>query len=138
VLERLRRALQGEAPRPTRAARALVHLRDAGAVEALIPMLEGVNTAIAEEALRALTARSLGRDPIAWAVWWAARRGRTRADWLFEALEDADRAVRIAGAEALRLIGAAPVRYFADAPQAERTEAARDWRRWFAEQGLTA
>jgi hypothetical protein len=115
-----------------------VQLRDGGAVEALIPMLEGVSSAAAEEALRELTARNLGRDPADWAVWWAAQRGRTRTDWLFAALEDPDRAVRIAGADALRLLGASPVRYFADAPEAERTEAARAWRSWFAEQGLTA
>jgi HEAT repeat protein len=140
VLERLRRALASEAPRPARAARALMALGDAGAVPALAALLDGApeGAAAAAEALEALTARRFGRDAHAWSAWWRAHRGAARADWLFEALRDPDREVRIAAAEALRAVGPSPVRYFADAPEAERERAAGEWRAWFEQSGLAA
>lgn len=140
VLERLRRALHGEPPRPAFAARALVALGDGGAVGPLIGMLEGAPATVsaAAEALEALTARRLGRDPVAWAAWWQAHRGRRRTEWLFEALADGDREVRIAAAEALRAVGPSPVRFFADAPEAERLRSAGEWREWFESHGLEA
>jgi len=140
VLERLRRALHGEAPRPALAAWALVRLGDGGAVGPLIGLLEGApsTVAAAAEALESLTARRLGRDPAAWSAWWQAHRGQRRTDWLFEALADADREVRIAAAEALRALGPSPVRFFADAPEPERRRSAGDWREWFESHGLEA
>jgi len=140
VLERLRRALHGEAPRPAFAARALVELGDGGAVGPLIALLEGApgTVAAAEEALEALTARRLGRDPSAWSAWWQAHRGQRRSDWLFEALADGDREVRIAAAEALRTLGPSPVRFFADAPEPERRRSAGEWREWLESHGLEA
>jgi hypothetical protein len=140
VLERLRRSLLGEPPRPAFAARALVRLRDAGAVPALIALLDGApaTSDAAADALEALTARSFGKDAALWSAWWTAHRGQGRADWLFEALADRDRAVRLAGAEALRALGPSPVRYFADAPEEERLRAAREWRAWFEGRGIEA
>jgi HEAT repeat protein len=140
VLERLRRSLLGEPPRPAFAARALVRLRDAGAVPALALLLDGApaSAEAAADALEALTARTFGRDVAAWEDWWRAHRSQSRADWLFEALLDPDRAVRIAGAEALRALGPSPVSYFADAPEAERQRAAGAWRAWFEHQGIDA
>jgi len=115
-------------------------LGDAGAVPALAALLDGTaeGAAAAAEALEALTARRFGRDAAAWSAWWRAHRGKPRADWLFEALHDPDREVRIAAAEALRAVGPSPVRYFADAPEAERARAAREWRAWFDQSGLAA
>jgi hypothetical protein len=140
VLERLRRSLLGDPPRPALAARALARLRDAGAVPALAALLEGAPEAAeaAAAALEALTARDLGRDPAAWTGWWSAHRQQSRADWLFDALEDPDRGVRIAGAEALRALGPSPVSYRADAPEPERRRWAREWRAWFDARGIEA
>ncbi len=138
VLERLRQALSGKPPVPAFAARAVVRLRDAGAVPALVAALGGdpASADAAADALEALTARNFGRDAAAWRTWWSTHRDRSRADWLFEALGDPDRAVRIAGAEALRALGPSPVGYFADAPEPERQRAAGEWRAWFESRGM--
>jgi hypothetical protein len=140
VLERLRRALHGEPPRPALAARALVELGDGGAIGSLISLLEGApgTASAAAGALEALTARRLGRDPAAWSAWWQAHRGQRRTEWLFEALADGDREVRIAAAEALRAVGPSPVRFFADAPEAGRRRCAGAGREGVARHGLAA
>jgi HEAT repeat protein len=140
VLERLRRALFEEAPRPLAALRALVRLGDGEAVPRLARLLDG-EPALAQaaaEALEALTARRLGRDAAAWQAFWAEHRGRPRAEWLFEALESGDRDTRLAAAEALRAAGPSPVRWAADAPEGERARAAREWRAWWEASGLEA
>ncbi|HEY7724616.1 MAG TPA: HEAT repeat domain-containing protein [Anaeromyxobacteraceae bacterium] len=140
VLERFRRALLEEAPRPLAALRALVRLGDGEAVPRVARLLDGEPglSQAAAEALEALTARHLGRDPAAWQAFWAEHRGRPRAEWLFEALESADRDTRLAAAEALRAAGPSPVRWFADAPEGERSQAAREWRAWWEASGLEA
>jgi len=140
VRAKLRRALGGESPRPEHAARALVQLGDAGAVPQLVALLAGApgSAAAAAEALVALTARPFGRDAAAWSSWWNEHRGRSRTRWLFEGLADPSREVRLAAAEALRAVAPPPVRYFADAPEAERSEAAETWRAWFDGRGLEA
>jgi hypothetical protein len=140
VLERLRRALLAAPPRPAFAARILARLRDAGAVPALVALLEGSpgSADAAADALEALTARGLGRDATAWKAWWSAHRHRSRADWLLEALGDPDRAVRVAGAEALRALGPSPVAYSPDAPEPERRRAAGEWRAWLESRRIDA
>jgi HEAT repeat protein len=140
VLERLRRALLAGTPGPAFAARALARLRDAGAVPGLISLLENSpgSADAAADALEALTARSFGRDAAAWRAWWGARRLRSRADWLLEALGDPDRAVRVAGAEALRALGPCPVAYSPDAPEPERRRAAGEWRAWLESRRIEA
>jgi len=140
VLERLRRALLAGPPGPAFAARALARLRDAGAVPGLISLLENSpgSADAAADALEALTARSFGRDAAAWRAWWSARRLRSRADWLLEALGDPDRAVRVAGAEALRALGPCPVAYSPEAPEPERRRAAEEWRAWLESRRIDA
>jgi HEAT repeat protein len=140
VLERLRRALLAGTPGPAFAARALARLRDAGAVPGLISLLENSpgSADAAADALEALTARSFGRDAAAWRAWWGARRLRSRADWLLEALGDPDRAVRVAGAEALRALGPCPVAYSPEAPEPERRRAADEWRAWLESRRIDA
>jgi hypothetical protein len=137
VVERLRRSLVGgDEARGARAAAALARLGDAGAVPLLVQSLDGPSpvAAGARAALEALTARRFADAP-AWLAWWREHRGASRADWIFSALEDDDRDVRLAAADLLRAAGATPVRYFADAPPPERARSARAWRAFFEEQG---
>jgi hypothetical protein len=138
VLERLRRALLGnETERPAQAAGALARLADAEAVPLLIQALDAPDpvSGAAARALESLTCRRLGRDARLWLAWWKDHRAQRRVDWLFAALADDDREVRAAAAEALREGGTPPVPWLADAPPAQRSEAARAWRAWWDERG---
>ncbi len=137
VLERLRRALLGnETERPAQAAGALARLGDAEAVPLLIQALDAPPVSgAAAGALEALTCRRFGRDARLWLAWWKDHRALRRVDWLFAALADDDREVRAAAAEALRKGGTPPVPWVADAPPAQRSEAARAWRAWWDERG---
>ncbi len=141
VLEQLRRVLLGgEADRGAQAAHALGALGDVEAIPLLIQALEapGSVAGAAAGALAALTARRFGRDAASWLRWWKGHRRGPRSDWLFEALVDPDRQVRVAAAEALRVAAPPPLIYRVDAPPREREDAARAWRAWWDEQRLEA
>jgi HEAT repeat protein len=141
VVEGLRQALVSASPeRAAQAARALARLGDAEAVPLLIQLLEAGDRAAdgaAAEALTRITMQRLGESPGRWLGWWHENRGAPRASWLFAALSDPDREVRAAAAEELRAAGLPPVAYIADAPLAEREQAARAWAAWWESTGMT-
>ena len=139
VLERLRREILGDdLARAAAAAAALARLGDGGAIPLLIEALDAPDPVsdAAAGALEHLTCRRFGRDAPRWLAWWKDRRGRRRAEWLFEALEDEDRDVRAAAAERLREAGSPPLPFLPDASPAERAEAGRAWRAWWDARGL--
>jgi hypothetical protein len=131
VLERLRRELLGgDGELAGRAARSLARLGDGHAVPLLIQAIEGADPlgAAAVAALEALTCRRHGRDAGRWIGWWKEHGARPRLEWLLEALEDDEREVRVAAAEALREGAAPPVPWDPDAAPTQRAELARAWR----------
>ncbi|HEX8907745.1 MAG TPA: hypothetical protein VF805_01000, partial [Anaeromyxobacteraceae bacterium] len=139
VLERLRRELlAAELGRSAAAAGALARLGDAGAIPLLIEALDAPDPVCeaAAAALELLTCRRFGRDARGWLAWWKEHRGRSRAEWLFDALADADRDVRAAAAERLGEAGSPPLPFLPDASPAERAEAGRAWRAWWDARGL--
>jgi HEAT repeat protein len=139
VLERLRRALLGDDPeRAASAASALARLCDADAIPLLLEALDGPDRVgeAAGEALEVLTCRRFGRDARRWLGWWKEHGSQRRVDWLFAALADEDREVRVAAAERLREAGSPPLRFLADASPEERAEAGRAWRAWLDARGL--
>jgi hypothetical protein len=138
VLERFRRTLLGDnLERAAAAASALARLGDAEAFPLLIEALDGPERVgqAAGEALEFLTCRRFGRDARRWLTWWKEHRGQRRADWLFEALADDEREVRVAAAARLREAGSPPLQWFADAAPMERSEASRAWRSWWDQHG---
>jgi len=137
VLERFRRALLGSKPEwMAQAARALGRLGDEEAIPLLIQALDAPEPVCGAgaAALSALSGRRFGLDQAAWLAWWRDHRGKSRVDWLFEALLDDDPAARLGAAQALREGGAPPVDWLNDAPRSERLAAARTWRAWWDEQ----
>jgi len=138
VLERLRRAILGEEPdRAASAASALARLGDAEAIPLLIEALDGLErvSEAAGSALQFLTCRRFGRDARRWLAWWKEHGGQRRVDWLFAALADDDREVRVDAAERLAEGGSPPSPWLADASPSERSEAGRTWRAWWDAHG---
>ena len=117
-------------------------LADWGDAESVPLLLQGLEASeplrsAAAAALAELTGRRLGPDAPGWLAWWREHRTEKRADWLFGALASPDREARLAAAEALQAGGAPPPSVWnADAPAAEREEAARAWRARWQENGL--
>lgn len=138
--ERLRSALlSGVGERPVLAARALGALRDVASIPILIQALETGSRQGADAAAEALTGITLqryGASPQKWLKWWKENRGRSRAEWLFAALNSPDRELRLAASGELRAAGEPPVRYSADLPSAELEAASRAWWVWWSRQGF--
>jgi hypothetical protein len=138
VPERLRRALLSEVgDRPVLAARALGALRDVESIPILIQALEGGFPGAAAGALAEITLQRLGPSPQKWLKWWKENRGRTRAEWLFAALNAPELELRAAASGELRAAAEPPVRYAPDMPSAEREAAARAWWVWWSRQGVS-
>ncbi len=140
VAEKLRRALVSPmVERAASAAQALGALRDVEAIALLVERLEAEGTVAqaAAEALWRITLQRLGSSSRRWTSWWREHRETSRAAWLLAALTNEDREARQAAAEELRAAGPPPLPYSADAPPAEREEAARAWTAWWEKAGLT-
>ncbi len=112
------------------AARVLGVLHDRESIEGLINLTgsdDGLCAQAATEALNEITRAGLAADQRRWSAWWAENRGRTRAEWLINALRHADVDVRLSAIEELSRAMNDNFGYFADAPHAARDAAVARW-----------
>jgi hypothetical protein len=118
----------------TRAIDALVALREAQAVEGLVLVLdvtEGELAGVAQRALVRLTCADPTRGGGSWSAWLAKQSGRTRTDWLIDALVDEDAALREAASDELKATTKQYFGYYPDLPKSERERAQARYRAWW-------
>lgn len=122
--------------RRTLAARALGALHDAGGVVGLIGLTgseDDMCAAAAAGALFEITGALHGASCEAWLRWWSRNKGKTRAEWLVDALADPELEVRLAAIEQLSPLLNDNLGFLANGPASEREAAVRRWRLRLAE-----
>lgn len=119
-----------------KAAWTLGQLRDAEAVPLLIDQLaaEPEVAAVARQALTLVTGRDLGRFRIRWHAFWARNSGRTRIEWLIDALDQSEAELRARVAEELVLAtGQGYDRRHAATSRDAAKDLAEHYRKWLRE-----
>jgi hypothetical protein len=137
ALEPVRRALRSDSLRARAAAHALGELRDVKALLDLIDATERDATTAAEarRALVLITRQDFGTKAKKWRKWWEEHKGRSRIEWLLEALGHSETSLREAAVEELRRMTGEHFGYHADGPKREREEARQRWLKWWDETG---
>jgi hypothetical protein len=119
---------------------ALGELRDAGAVPALIDLLDHHDprvTSSAHRALLAITKQDFGRRQRRWRAWWERNRSRHRIEWMLAGLAHRTPEVRLSASEELRRLTQEYFGYHFDLPRREREEARKRWVAWWESAGRT-
>lgn len=116
--------------------RALAVLRDGGAVEALIPVLEerSVLGEAAWRVLRMLTAQDFRNDSEAWTAWWKHHSARPRIEWLIDSLDHDQAEIRAIVARDLKRRVDQDFGYRADLPSEKRKAIRERYRLWWSTQ----
>jgi hypothetical protein len=117
---------------------ALSDLRDAQAIHKLIELLLDANpgtAAGAKQALVVLARQDFGYDTKSWDAWWMANAQRERIEWIIDALEHRQPAIRQAAAEELRLLSRIYVGDFDDDSVESRAKIQKKYRDWWAAGG---
>jgi hypothetical protein len=137
LADKLRDELKGPAERAVPAAGALGELRDPLAVPALIEALDGPPSLVrtAARALVEIAKQDFGQSRKKWLVWWEAKNGADRVDWLLDGLSHKAPEIRFSAAEELRLITGEYFGYHFDLPKREREEAKERWQQWWYQSG---
>lgn len=126
------------AERRARAATALGALRDVGALDLLVALLEAHEDVLAEAAHRSLvvlTAQDFGMDPERWDPWVAENGDLHRIEWLIEGLLHASEDIRRAAGEELKSLTQEYYGYHPALPRRDREVAQRKYRRWWETEG---
>ncbi len=137
ALQPVRLALRSDALRARAAAHALGELRDVKSILDLIDATER-DQATATEAHRALmliTKQDFGIKAKKWRKWWEDNRGRSRLEWMLDALAHSDERVRLSASEELKRLSGEYFGYHHDGPKREREEARKRWLKWWEETG---
>ena len=136
MIPELRLELRARDPmRRSLAARALGALKDRGAVEGLIDLVDDVDEVAAQaatEGLREVTCQNFGADRDAWQRWWEGARKLRRVEWLVEALLSFDFEVRLQAIEELTRSAGDNLGYFAESADPDRAAGVARWMEWLA------
>jgi hypothetical protein len=117
---------------------ALSDLRDVHAIAHLIDLLSDPNpgtAAGARQALVVLTRQDLGYDANRWKAWWQQNGARDRIEWMIDALEHRQPAIRQAAAEELRLLSRLYVGDLDDDSAEARAKVQKKYRDWWTAGG---
>ncbi len=121
-----------------RAAQALGELREGAAAEGLVLALEEEEPEL-ESAAKASLRLLAQTDPTtrgeSWSHWLAKQHGRSRIEWLIDALMDDELAHREAAAAELKALTRTYFGYYADLPRTDRQSAQQRYRAWWEEHG---
>jgi hypothetical protein len=118
-------------------AESLAALADVKAISPLLDLLalQGESAASARVALISLTKQDFALQVRRWRAWYAKNKGRTRIEWLLDALGHKDAELRRSAAEELHYITGEYFGYHHDLPKRERTEAQQRWIQWWMDTG---
>jgi hypothetical protein len=120
------------------AANALGELRDAEGVPALISALAERDPALVSLAHRALVVISRqdhGEEPAAWRAWWDRAAGRSRIEWLIDALLHPEPNLRHDASEELKRLTGQFFGYYFNLPRRERERAYQRYVEWWQAEG---
>lgn len=143
VIDRVRASARIPArPVPIRLAaiKALGHLRDDGALDLLVRMLDVDEERLREAAHQSLvliTRQDFGRSRDAWAAWVSEHRSEHRIEWLIEALMHEDAKLRRLAGDELKHLTQAYYGYQHSLPKRDREVAQRKYRQWWETEGRT-
>jgi hypothetical protein len=143
VIDRVRASARIPArPVPIRLAaiKALGHLRDDGALDLLVRMLDVDEERLREAAHQSLvliTRQDFGRSRDAWAGWVKEHRSEHRIEWLIEALMHEDAKLRRLAGDELKHLTQAYYGYQHSLPKRDREVAQRKYRQWWESEGRT-
>lgn len=141
VIDRVRASARIPArPVPIRLAaiKALGHLRDEGALDLLVRMLDVDDDKLREAAHQSLvliTRQDFGRSRDAWSSWASEHRGEHRIEWLIEALMHEDPKLRRLAGDELKHLTQAYYGYQHALPKRDREVAQRKYRQWWESEG---
>jgi len=119
------------------ALRALAELRDKNAVPAIAELLEAGGPEVAKAAHAALvqlTCDDLGMKTKRWLDVWNRMSGRSRVEWLLEALAHRNPELRLQASSELYEISGEYFGYHYDLPERDREEARQRWIAWWQTQ----
>ena len=119
------------------AANALAVLADLRSIPHLLEVLEGDReTAVpARRALRRLTSQDFAWSIRKWRSWWDRNRGRTRIEWLLDALAHRDEEIRRQAVDDLRTLTGESFNFNPDATRREREDSRAKWLDWWDREG---
>jgi Type II secretion system (T2SS), protein E, N-terminal domain len=116
------------------ALRALAELRDKNAIPAIAELLEAGSPEVAKAAHAALvqlTCDDLGTKAKRWLDVWNRMSGRSRVEWLLEALAHRNPELRLQASSELYEISGEYFGYHYDLPERDREEARQRWIAWW-------
>jgi hypothetical protein len=117
---------------------ALADLRDVQAIPSLINLLSDTNpgaAAGAKQALVVLLRQDFGYDVSRYKSFWNENKGRDRIEWVIDAIDHRQPAIRQAAAEELRLLSRLYVGDYDDESTEARAKVQRKYRDWWAAGG---
>jgi hypothetical protein len=116
--------------------RALAVLRDAHAVETLLPALSerSVLGEAAWRVLRMLTAQDFGTDESSWRAWFDEHGKRARTEWLIDSLDHEDPEIRAIASRDLIRLARQDYGYRVNMPGEDRRAIRERYRLWWAGQ----
>lgn len=141
VIDRVRASARIPArPLPIRLAaiKALGHLRDDGALDLLVRVLDADEQRLrdaAHQSLVLITRQDFGRTRDAWEDWVSDHRGQHRIEWLIEALMHDDAKLRRLAGDELKHLTQAYYGYQHSLPKRDREVAQRKYRQWWESEG---
>lgn len=114
---------------------ALGNIREVRAVPVLVRALAEPSAELATLARVALgnaTRHDFGMDPTAWAAWWAENEGRTRMEWLLDALGGEAHHLRAQAAQELTALAREDFGYADEQSPRDRERVQARFRQWWA------
>ena len=138
ALARARRALHDEdGARVLAAANAIAELGDIAAIPELLAVVAQTDRRgdHARRALVKLTRQDYEKSERKWQRWWEHNVSRHRIEWLIDALEHKDDAIRQGAIDDLRQITGETFGYLFDLEKHARTTAIARWTSWWATTG---
>ena len=122
-----------------RAATALGEMRDERAVEGLIIALDEAREPEVSDACHEALVTLARHDPTkhgsTWPTWFSANEGKTRIQWLIDALMDDEIGIRESAGAELKELTKVYFGYYANLARAEREQAHRRYLAWWNETG---
>ena len=138
ALSRARRALHDEdGARVLAAANAIADLGDIAAIPELLAVVSQTDRRgdHVRRALVKLTRQDYEKSERKWQRWWEHNVSRHRIEWLIDALDHKDEAIRQGAIDDLRQITGETFGYLFDLDKHERTAAISRWASWWATTG---
>jgi hypothetical protein len=138
VLRRSARIRGKDPKKRIHALAAIAAIRDAGALGALVELLEDDDREVVRQAhvaLVALTAEDLGLSPRKWTAWVEKHGKRHRIEWLIDALTHSDETLRTAAGDELKQLTQQYFGFHPSTTRREREVAQEKYRRWWQAEG---